>query len=81
MHLNWSLLPALKYSLLSAQFGAVHTGYTMANGKIVIDYEKAEIIRQIFKEYKDGKTISELANKLTRLCIPYCEKRVNGIKV
>lgn len=52
----------------------------MANGKIVIYDEEAEIIRQIFKEYKDGTTMSELANKLTKLCIPYCEKRVEWNK-
>ena len=52
----------------------------MANGKIVIDETEAEIIRQIFKEYKDGLTMSELASKLTMLCIPYCEKRVEWNK-
>lgn len=52
----------------------------MANGKIVIDEKEAEIIRQIFKEYKDGTTMSELAAKLTLLCIPYCEKRVEWNK-
>jgi len=52
----------------------------MANGKIVVDETEAEIIRQIFKEYKDGLTMSELASKLTMLCIPYCEKRVEWNK-
>ena len=52
----------------------------MANGKIVIEEKEAEVIRQIFKEYKDGLTMSELASKLTLLCIPYCEKRVEWNK-
>ena len=59
---------------------ALPYGYTMANGKIVVDETEAEIIRQIFKEYKDGLTMSELASKLTMLCIPYCEKRVEWNK-
>lgn len=52
----------------------------MANGKITVDENEADIIRQIFKEYKDGTTMSELANKLTLLSIPYCEKRVEWNK-
>lgn len=59
---------------------ALPYGYTMANGKITVDENEADIIRQIFKEYKDGTTMSELANKLTLLSIPYCEKRVEWNK-
>lgn len=55
---------------------AIPYGYTMKNGEITVDENEAEVIRQIFSDYCEGFTMSELANKLTQLSIPYCEKRV-----
>ena len=36
----------------------------MSNGKIVIDEKEAEVIRQIFHDYRCGMTMSELATRL-----------------
>lgn len=40
-------------------------GYRMAEGKIVIDPETAEIINRIFQEYSEGAYLYQLARKLT----------------
>ena len=56
------------------------SGYTMSNGKIVIDEKEAEVIRQIFHDYRCGMTMSELATRLTNHSVPYCEKRVDWNK-
>ena len=40
-------------------------GYRMAEGKIVIDPETAEIINRIFQEYSEGASLYQLARKLT----------------
>ena len=52
----------------------------MSNGKIVIDEKEAEVIRQIFHDYRCGMTMSELATRLTNHSVPYCEKRVDWNK-
>ncbi len=59
---------------------AIPFGYTIINGELAIDENEAEIIRNIFSEYRKGMTMSELASKMTRLSIPYCEKRVDWNK-
>ena len=52
----------------------------MSNGKIVIDEKEAEVIRQIFHDYRCGMAMSELATRLTNHSVPYCEKRVDWNK-
>lgn len=55
-------------------------GYTIKNGRRIIDSDEAGTIQQIFTEYQNGATMSELAAMMTRLQIPYCEKRVEWNK-
>ena len=59
---------------------ALPYGYTIENGKRIIDSTEAATIQQIFTEYQNGATMSELAAMMTRLQIPYCEKRVDWNK-
>lgn len=59
---------------------ALPYGYTIKNGRRIIDSSEAATIQQIFTEYQNGATMSELAAMMTRLQIPYCEKRVDWNK-
>ena len=59
---------------------ALPFGYTIENGRRIIDSTEAATIQQIFTEYQNGATMSELAAMMTRLQIPYCEKRVDWNK-
>lgn len=59
---------------------AIPYGYTFVNGELQIEENEAKIIRLIFSDYMNGISMSELAGKLTRLSIPYCEKRVQWNK-
>ena len=59
---------------------ALPFGYTIKNGRRIIDPDEAATIQQIFVEYQNGATMSELAAMMTRLQIPYCEKRVDWNK-
>ena len=45
-------------------------GYKIENGKIVIDEEKAEVVRRIFKEYLQGTGATRIAEKLNSEGIP-----------
>ena len=49
-------------------------GYTVRNGRTVIDRKEAEIVREIFESYIDGATLENIADKLTKQKIPYTEK-------
>ena len=49
-------------------------GYTMRNGRLVIDHDEADIIRHIFDSYIQGASLKELAEELTAQKIPYTEK-------
>ena len=55
-------------------------GYTMKNGKLIIDENEAEVIKRIFDEYRSGTSMYEMAMELIRETIPYCEKRVSWNK-
>ena len=59
---------------------AIPFGYTIKNGRRIIDSDEAATIQQIFTEYQNGATMSELAAMMTRLHIPYCEKRMDWNK-
>jgi len=59
---------------------ALPFGYTIENGMRIIDSKEAETIQQIFTEYLNGATMSELAATMTRLQILYCEKRMDWNK-
>lgn len=59
---------------------ALPYGYTIQNGRRIIDAEEAEVIRRIFEGYQNGLSMAELAAMMTRLQVPYCEKRVDWNK-
>lgn len=40
-------------------------GYGVADGKITVIEKEAEIVRRIFREYRQGKQLQEIAEKLT----------------
>ena len=50
-------------------------GYTMRNGRTVIEHGEADIIRYIFDEYIKGASLKDLAEELTARKVPYTEKR------
>ena len=49
-------------------------GYTVRNGRTVIDPREAEYIRKIFKDYIDGASLKEIADNLTRERVPFTIK-------
>ena len=49
-------------------------GYTMRNGRMIIEHTEADIIRHIFDEYIKGASLKDLADELTARRIPYTEK-------
>lgn len=49
-------------------------GYTMRNGRTVIEHREADIIRYIFDEYIKGASLKDLAEELTARRVPYTEK-------
>lgn len=49
-------------------------GYTIRNGRTVIEHDEATVIRQIFDEYIKGASLKEIAEDLTARRIPYTEK-------
>ena len=49
-------------------------GYTIRDGRTVVEHNEADIIRYIFDEYIKGASLKELADELTQRKIPYTEK-------
>lgn len=49
-------------------------GYTMRDGRTIIDHDEADVIRQIFDTYLQGASLKEIAESLTLQKIPYTEK-------
>lgn len=49
-------------------------GYTIREGRTVIEHTEAEIIRDIFDEYIKGASLKDIAENLTQRRIPYTEK-------
>ena len=49
-------------------------GYTIREGRTVIEHTEAEIIREIFDEYIKGASLKDIAENLTPRRIPYTEK-------
>lgn len=50
-------------------------GYTVKDGKTVIEHEEARVIRKIFESYIGGNSLKDIADELTSLGIPYTEKQ------
>ena len=55
-------------------------GYTMRNGKLVIEKTEAEVIRRIFSAYIEGASLKEIADSLTSEKVPYTEKKTDWFK-
>ena len=49
-------------------------GYTIREGRTVIEHKEADIIREIFDEYIKGASLTDIAESLTQRKIPYTEK-------
>ena len=49
-------------------------GYTVRDGKTVVEHEEAKVIRNIFDSYINGDSLKVIADLLTELEIPYTEK-------
>lgn len=49
-------------------------GYTMRDGRTIIEHDEADVIRYIFDQYIKGASLNELAMELTRRKVPYTEK-------
>ena len=49
-------------------------GYTIREGRTVIEHSEAEIIREIFDDYIKGASLKDIAESLTQRKIPYTEK-------
>jgi len=51
------------------------TGYKMVDGKIVLNEEMAGIIKEIFADYAEGKSLKAIAQELTERGIPTANKK------
>lgn len=49
-------------------------GYTIRNGRTVVEHTEADIIREIFRNYTEGASLKDIADMLTKRQIPYTEK-------
>ncbi len=49
-------------------------GYTVKNGKTVIEKDEAAVVRRIFEAYLQGDSLKDIADVLTAMKIPYTEK-------
>lgn len=49
-------------------------GYTIRDGRTIVDHGEAAIIREIFDTYIEGASLKEIAESLTLRKVPYTEK-------
>lgn len=49
-------------------------GYTVRDGRTVIEHTEADIIKEIFEEYIKGASLKDIAENLTARKVPYTEK-------
>ena len=49
-------------------------GYTVRDGRTVIEHTEADIIKEIFEEYIKGASLKDIADNLTARKVPYTEK-------
>ena len=52
-------------------------GYQMAEGRIHIDREKADTVKQIYASYVNGKSIHAIAKELKENEVPNANNRTN----
>ena len=67
-HMRWSYQARMKRGTFLPS--AVPFGYVIRNKKIVVDEERAEIVRRIFHSYLAGQSMDEIAAQLNREGIP-----------
>ena len=49
-------------------------GYTIRDGRTIIEHSEAQVIQDIFRSYIEGASLKEIADDLTSREIPYTEK-------
>lgn len=49
-------------------------GYTIRNGRTIVEHDEADVIREIFSMYIAGSSLKEIADLLTNRKVPYTEK-------
>ena len=49
-------------------------GYTIRDGRTIIERNEAQVIQDIFRNYIEGSTLKEIAEDLTSRNIPYTER-------
>ena len=49
-------------------------GYTIRNGRVVVEDAEAAIVREIYEKYVNGRSLKDIADDLTSRKIPYTEK-------
>ena len=49
-------------------------GYTVRNGRIVVENDEARIVREIYENYVNGLSLKDIADNLTTRKVPYTEK-------
>ncbi len=45
-------------------------GYILDNGRLIINHDQAEIVKMIYQWYLSGMGITQIAKKLSEICIP-----------
>ena len=66
------------------QGGKILFGYKVVNHKILVDDERAEVVRYIFGQYANGVVVKDIIKSLTSKCIfykgkPFAKNTVYGI--
>lgn len=49
-------------------------GYTIRNGRTIIEHAEADVIREVFDAYIGGASLKDIADELTAKKIPYSER-------
>ena len=74
-HMRWSYQARMKGGTFLPS--AVPFGYVIQDKKIVIDEERAKIVRAIFHRYLAGQSMAEIAAQLNREGIPVRADQIN----
>ena len=49
-------------------------GYSIRDGKTIIDHDEAKVIQKIFDSYVNGDSLKDIAESLTAQKLPYTER-------
>ena len=61
--------------------GTAPYGFTIVNGKFIINEKQAEIVRLIFMAYQEGKSLLRIATELTEMGIPKSNGKQIGVPI